>query len=705
MVSSQNQEARRVQPLWVSTILVSFCILFLEMSCIRWFNATVQVLSYFSNLILLSSFLGLGAGCMLASRQRRLILWFGPVFLLMTLAATTLGSHGFSISYDGDVIFVDDPNIYESALSRTTVPATAVLAFIANLVFFILPGQELARLIAAFKNPLRGYSYDIAGSLSGTLAFALLAYLQTPPWIWFAIGLLALLSLIQEHRVALVLNLVTAMAGVWIVSSSNPSAQWSPYYKVDVRKYHFPSHQDLGFMILVDNLRIQDALKFSPELRDSELGSWIPYYALPYRISKPKSVLILGAGSGNEGYVAAAAGVSKISAVEIDPVIASIGRFLHPMQPYNIPQVHLVVDDARAFLSRTDEKYDLIVLSALDSHKQVSGLSSLRLESFVYTEESYAAMRRHLAPGGLLCLNLSSSRHWMASRTYFSLAKAFGRDPQLLKSAGSPFNSLAYVETEDGHQIPPETLAAAQISTIPPPIKSADVRLATDDWPFLYLEKNAVPSVCLVVIASMLVLASLLLVGTSRGGTLGVNAHFFLLGAGFMLLEARSVTQMALMFGTTWYVNAVVVASILVAIMVTNACALRGWLVKVDYCYLLLMLSLVGLYFFPYEQLLRFHWPVRVMLSGLSVGFPVVWASFIFSQSFGSREAPEGALGANLLGVVLGGALEYGSNVFGMDSLYLVALAIYAASYVVRPRSAVVPAIQTDSVLSFATPP
>jgi len=55
-------------------------------------------------------------------------------------------------------------------------------------------------------------------------------------------------------------------------------------------------------------------------------------------------------------------------AVEIDPLIARIGRLAHPEQPYSDPRVTLVVQDARAYFNNTDRKYDLIVFAMLDSN-------------------------------------------------------------------------------------------------------------------------------------------------------------------------------------------------------------------------------------------------------------------------------------------------------------------------------------------------
>ena len=61
------------------TFLASFLVLFLEIALIRWMPAYIRLLSYFSNFILLASFLGIGIGCLLAPARARLFNWFPAV--------------------------------------------------------------------------------------------------------------------------------------------------------------------------------------------------------------------------------------------------------------------------------------------------------------------------------------------------------------------------------------------------------------------------------------------------------------------------------------------------------------------------------------------------------------------------------------------------------------------------------------------------
>ena len=50
-------------------------ILFLELSCIRWFPAHVLFLTFFTNTMLLACFLGMSVGCLAAGRRQDYLVW------------------------------------------------------------------------------------------------------------------------------------------------------------------------------------------------------------------------------------------------------------------------------------------------------------------------------------------------------------------------------------------------------------------------------------------------------------------------------------------------------------------------------------------------------------------------------------------------------------------------------------------------------
>ena len=207
------------------------------------------------------------------------------------------------------------------------------------------------------------------------------------------------------------------------------------------------------------------------------------------------------------------------------------------------------------------------------------------------------------------------------------------------------------------------------------------LREATDDWPFLYLREPMVPRLTLRGIAVMALCAAAVLVPLlrRRGGGLSeaLDPLMFLLGAGFMLLEARAVVSMALLFGSTWIVNAVVFGAVLVTILVSSV-----------FVRVVRPRRLVGFHLGLLGTLaLNALVPLHVFLGGgglpvlaacVLVFTPVLFAGVVFGSAFARVRDPERALGANVAGAVLGGFAENLSMLVGFRVLALVALGVYA---------------------------
>ena len=140
-------------------------------------------------------------------------------------------------------------------------------------------------------------------------------------------------------------------------------------------------------------------------------------------------VLILGAGTGTDVAAALRHGAKHVTAVDIDPVILRLGAERHPDKPYSDPRVTVVCDDARHFLRTTTKKYDLVVFALIDSLTVQSSFSGVRLESYMFTKESFEAVRDHLSPRGVMVLYNYFREKWLVDRLANTAAEVFGRDP------------------------------------------------------------------------------------------------------------------------------------------------------------------------------------------------------------------------------------------------------------------------------------
>jgi hypothetical protein len=256
----------------------------------------------------------------------------------------------------------------------------------------------------------------------------------------------------------------------------------------------------------------------------------------------------------------------------------------------------------------------------------------------------------------------------------FAAHKNFWLDPV-------PPHNLAF----DGFTIDPkqpgveQTAALQLIAPTAMPEQSATV-LATDDWPFLYLHGRLIPDFTLRSIAILGFIGLGMVYLFLPKGRVVVQSRMFFLGAAFMLLETKSVAQMALLFGSTWLVNSGVFATILVLILLANLYLLKVRQVDLRWHYLALVCFLALGAFVPLDAFLtgnilwRYALPIVIALS------PVFFAGVIFAQSFRNTAEPQLAFGANIAGSVVGGLTESLSMLLGFQHLLLVALLFYLLS-------------------------
>src|SRR5918911_2890317 len=83
--------------------LTSFALLFFELLCIRWIPSYIRYLSYFTNFILLASFLGMGLGILSARRQN---FWLPPFPVMVLLLTAVVAANRFELNISStDVLY------------------------------------------------------------------------------------------------------------------------------------------------------------------------------------------------------------------------------------------------------------------------------------------------------------------------------------------------------------------------------------------------------------------------------------------------------------------------------------------------------------------------------------------------------------------------------------------------------------------------
>ena len=210
---------------------------------------------------------------------------------------------------------------------------------------------------------------------------------------------------------------------------------------------------------------------------------------------------------------------------------------------------------------------------------------------------------------------------------------------------------------------------------------------ATDDYPFLYLQQRGVPGFYLLTLV-LVVLAAVALVRVGSGPFSGMAAHLdlFFMGAAFLLLETKNVVQFALLFGTTWFVNALVFTGILLAVLAAVTVAQRIRLNNQWQLYGLLLAAVAVAWLIPPEWLLRLSLVPRFFAASAIAFVPIFVANLVFAQRFKGVESSNLAFGANLLGAMIGGVLEYSSLAVGYRALLPVIAALYVGALLVWLR-------------------
>jgi len=209
-----------------------------------------------------------------------------------------------------------------------------------------------------------------------------------------------------------------------------------------------------------------------------------------------------------------------------------------------------------------------------------------------------------------------------------------------------------------------------------------------DDWPQLYLRDREIPwSPIGEGMVTVAVLSLALLLALAPSGRIRPNGRMFFLGAGFMLLETKAIVHMALLFGSTWTVNAVVFAAILLMIACANLYVLAVRPAKLAPYYALLILALLVNALIPMSTFLGLPLALRTLSSCLVVFVPIFFAGVVFATVFRESRAPHADFGWNIAGIILGGMSEQLSLVVGFSHLLLVAVAYYLLSLLLHPRS------------------
>jgi len=688
--------------------LISAIALYTEVVLIRWMSAEIRMFAYLKNFTLFACFLGLGLGMMRRKRSR-------PEKLLPVLIATIALILAFAPQLHLTRLFFPDVGVYQwggnlhspqllpaarslpvfGALLRhvpdASVPwllgglalTVGAAIFCLVLAIFYRMGVLVGECLEAAGPPLQAYTLNLAGSLVGTLAFTALVFFSLPPWAW-VLPVFAGLVYFSPQRTRDVLILGSVLVVIAATELSSP-IQWSPYYRIT-----YVSKADGGYRLDVDHDFYQDLLNLGPSTNTPSSQVQRRYYDFPFTLLPPCGrVLIIGAGTGNDVAAALRANCASVDAVEIDPAIAQLGRQLHPEHPYDSSKVHVHINDGRAFFHQAraaGQRFDVVVFGLVDSQTALSVMSSLRLEFFLYSRESFEEAISLLDPQhGLFVVGFSIGwKDWVAQRIYHTLALANGGEQPLAVRASDYLGTVTFAAGPGLQQAKARLAQMPEVRSIGPELARADTRPVRDDWPFLYQNPRSFPFVYLGSLLLVLIAGGYLVqfaVSRAPGSSrTGLDWPMFFMGSAFLLVETKNLSQLSLLFGATWITNAVVFSSIFVMAIAANLIVTRWPTLRLPMLFALLWAALLLSYFVPFSELTQLAPLARGVIGGAVTALPVFFSSLIFAKMFQPTSNAANALGSNILGGLFGGALEALSIFLGIKAMALLAIAVYGAA-------------------------
>lgn len=664
--------------------------LFIELAIIRIHSSYFQLFAYFKNLSLLSCFLGLGIGYSFSKLRLYSLNWTFPLIALQVSFMYIMKDTPVTLFFQNPVseVWNMGQSIAIGFFHVFLIYFFIAIIFLFNALAFIPLGHLVARLMYK-TNPLKAYSYDLIGAIAGICMFTILSFLWTGPTIWLVIAFSVLIFLQYNLSLNIKFSCITFVILILTLNLfNNPSKLdlHSPYQNVSVK---FNNNDATPITVQSNNIWLQTPINLSNKFYQEKNSDWHKLYLIPFTSTgyNFKDILIVGSGTGNDVATALRYTKANIDAVEIDPLVANLGERFHPEKPYSNSRVNLKINDARNFIKEVDKKYDLIVYSVLDSHANLSSKGGVRLDSYVYTVESFYEAKKKLNKQGVMFLSFAVSTEQMGNKIYKMLKLNFETEPKILtrvqNSNDNNFKEGIYSFVVSNNKISLDLSKTnfKETNIFKDEKFYNDVDISTDDWPFFYMSYRIYPVSYVVLISVVFFVSLFFLKKMTKMNLSKFSFPSFFLGVGFMLMETKGITELAKIYGSTWFVVSIVITAILSMAYLANLFIIKGIKISINSIYFFLIISLVLSYSLTFVNFYNYPIILLKFFIPIVLTFPVFFSGLAFSKELVRYGSTANALSCNILGAIVGGLLEYNSMYFGFKFLYLLAILFYFMAF------------------------
>ncbi len=606
--------------------LISFTGLMLEVTITRIFSTTIWY--HYAFVAISVALFGWGFGGLflhfLGPQRRQKTL---PILAISTLTLS------FSI-----------PVYLWAILQFPLSPSHIAFYLTASTVPFFLGGVCIALLFESFSHlASRVYFADLTGASFGCLCveptLSILGAESTTLMLGVTASIAGLLfSLASRKRKLIALSIVglTITASIFLNNTQHSSlsvsnapgktlfrtleanpelrlvlTKWNSFSRVDVVEGSLG--QDLA-IIFIDADATTEVLRWDGTLQSAQYLKQTMDF-LPYNLVSEPKTLIIGSGGGRDVIIALVGGSSKIVAVELNPIIVEIVKSYgeNAGNVYDQDKVDVVVDEGRSFISRSSEKYDVIILTLVDSWAAIAAGGYALAENYLYTVEAFQQYFDHLTDDGVLMMirwdievpRLISTAVATLQTRGKSITEAGkhiaivlnqlepGKTRALLMLKKTPFNETEAEEIRDhtvalgsSHQIyylpyfydrtePYAGLFSGAISLQQFYANfSYRVEPVTDDNPYYFCTEKPLPQTLnnLIMSTSLLALAFIAVPwffkrrkASKSGSVLSFVVFFSALGLAYMLLEVALIQKFILFLGYPTRALSIILFSLLLS--------------------------------------------------------------------------------------------------------------------------------------------
>jgi len=408
-----------------SVFLITYAVLTFEIALTRIFS--VMLSYHFVFAIVSAALLGLGVGAMLLKRWREMrissafrlgailfpLLIVVSVLLIITLPQVTsigfwiylvlavlpFGAAGFAVSGIFQQFADKSPFLYGADLLGAALGALTIVPLLdtfggVNAVFFAASAAALGALLLGFSS-------------ARFPALALSAFLLVA----------ASLAAFTSFKIQFIVPVTNDQYKEMYSMLSNPEykaeiveSRWSSFGRTDLVKSElFPNEMTL----FVDGAAPSTMYNLNAILKSPEetahltmhFGEFFPFFLLGDE--EKRNALIIGPGGGRDVVVAILGGVKSITAVEVNPDVVKIVRD-YPDYSGGIyssnPNVQVVIEEGRNYVRKTDQRFDLIMLSipVIRSSRSVEGYALT--ENYLFTVEAFEDYLSRLTPQGRIII-------------------------------------------------------------------------------------------------------------------------------------------------------------------------------------------------------------------------------------------------------------------------------------------------------------